>query len=124
MFYTSSNCRIRLLFHLLQYNNSVLYNLFYVYFADCFNIHDCLILVFLNHAEARSEALLTNSVQLLFGSRSLISLCIPFFHSFSFGICRNSANKRIYNFSTAVLLKVLYNNMDKTHLCSYKPHIY
>jgi hypothetical protein len=47
-------CRIRFYFHLLQQNNIALYNLFYVYFADYFNVDDCLILVFLNHAEARS----------------------------------------------------------------------
>ena len=34
--------RIRLIFHLLRFNHTILYNLFFVYFADHCRVDDCL----------------------------------------------------------------------------------
>lgn len=45
--------RLRFLFHLLQLNHSVLYNLFYVYLADCYSADECLALIFLNQSDAQ-----------------------------------------------------------------------
>lgn len=44
--------RIRFMFHLLHLNHGILYNLFYVYFADRYKVDDCLAYIFRNLADA------------------------------------------------------------------------
>ena len=39
--------KIRFLFHLLCLNNKVLYNLFFVYFGECYEVDECLAFIFL-----------------------------------------------------------------------------
>ena len=38
--------KIRFLFHLLCLNNKVLYNLFFVYFEECYDVDECLTFLF------------------------------------------------------------------------------
>ena len=44
--------KIRFLFHLLCLNHKVLYNLFFVYFKECYDVDECLVYTFLNLSTA------------------------------------------------------------------------